>query len=177
MLVQDLQQKLFQMKKVVTPFQKELKIFFYVLVSVIMVTGGLTANPFSVEVFYENFTQLCTLKNLPEKAFLHVQEGEYVIGGTSDTVLKFADGDWVEIAKLGDTVTGAVSWRRPTGDIFIIGGNDETRATKLNGDVVEGSFNLKNTNKYQCLCYFNHISFNPFNHSDLLAQSRWKMLF
>ena len=113
-----------------------------------MIPGGLTANPFSVEVFYQNFTQLCTLKNLPDKTYLHVQEGEYVIGGTSDTVLKYVGGDWIEVVRLNSDVTGAVTWRRPNGDIFIIGGDDETRATKLNGDVVEGAFNLQSSMKY-----------------------------
>jgi len=79
----------------------------------------------SVEALNSNGTRLCDMPDLPDKRFVHSISGDMLCGGwyTLDSCLQYKSGSWIQYPwKLLYPRAHHLSWRSPSGKVFLFGG-------------------------------------------------------
>ena len=105
------------------------------VVSVIFVVGGKpTKSLKSVEALTTNGTPLCTLLDLPDKREDHTIDNNIMCGGTHtpSSCLHYTAGKWIKYRNdLKINRSYHVSWRRPDGEVMLIGGAESKKTSEL----------------------------------------------
>ena len=104
-----------------------------------------------MEVYSSSGDKICNLQDLPEDRDAHTLNRNIVCGGTDQSVRKscvfFESGIWKNFSwELYTRRLRHVSWMKPNGDIYLMGGRYEENTTEiiypLENASLEG-FNLK----------------------------------
>jgi len=122
----------------------------------ILVVGGFREDSKSVEAIKSDGTPLCALPDLPAERFSHTADDGLICGdyNAQKSCLKYEAGKWVEFGwKLLQKRQLHVSWKRPDGEVQLMGGfeNESSRTTEVVTD--SGSkqgFPLKHDTKGAC---------------------------
>ena len=104
-----------------------------------IITGGYGLS--SVEVYHPGTNTSCFLPSLPETIARHSQDGlvkcggyDYSDFGRSCHTLNTDTAQWTKTHSLSVKRDGHSSWKRPDGNILIIGGGDSENTTELVSD-------------------------------------------
>ena len=117
-----------------------------------MVGGYPTNSHKSVEALTKDGTPVCTLPDLPDDRAYHTLDDHIMCGGyySQSSCLYYVAGKWMQYRnELKINRTHHVSWRRPDGEVVLIGGNgDNSKNSKKTSEVVSSSgyqkgFNLQ----------------------------------
>ena len=82
----------------------------------------------SVEALTKDGTPLCTLPDLPDQKKFHTMDDNIMCGGyySQSSCLYYVSGKWMQYRnELKINRTHYVSWRRPDGEVVLIGGNGD----------------------------------------------------
>ena len=125
--------------------------FLFHIVAAILVVGGYPTNSHkSVEALTKDGTPVCTLPNLPDDRAYHTLDDHIMCGGyySQSSCLYYVAGKWMQYRnELKINRTNHVSWRRPDGEVVLIGGNgDNSKNSKKTSEVVSSSGHQKGFN-------------------------------
>ena len=118
------------------------------LVAAILVVGGHPSDSHSsVEAITTDGTPLCALPDLPDQRIFHTSDNHITCGGsyTQTSCLHYVAGKWTKYRNdLMFKRYYHVSWRRPDGEVMLIGGEHSKKTSEVvsNSGHQEG-FNLK----------------------------------
>jgi len=113
-----------------------------------------------IEAFYEDGTHLCQMDDLPDRRRYHTSDGEILCGGkdnkSSKSCLYYDEGKWVPYPwVLQNERYKHVSWRRPNGQTFLMGGEASPVTTEVVSESGSTeSFLLKYKTKDACSIQF-----------------------
>jgi len=126
-----------------------------------LITGGQSAEK-KVEVYSSTGNKICNLQDLPEDRFGHTLNQNIACGGVDPQVRQscvfYESGTWNDFTwELNNPRKRHVSWKRPNGDIYLMGGGNNEYTTEIistsASQSIEG-FNLEHPVMEACAIQF-----------------------